>query len=94
MSRRMDREGMHRMEPQGIINRRHCDERKRRGMEDRWWVPFAVRQGFDELNKAAYSYRRMIILRSHMSAYERADVVRSIRYELAASRACDRPRLP
>jgi hypothetical protein len=94
MSRRMDREGVHRMEPQGIQNRRFWADPRCVENERGWVQPFANWQGWDEWNKAAYAYRRMMILRRHMSAYERADTIRVIRYEIAASRTCDRPRLP
>lgn len=64
MSRRMDREGVHRMEPQGIQNRRFWDDP--RCVEDAkgWLQPFANWQGWDELNRAAYALRCLLIWRS------------------------------
>ena len=64
MSRRIDREGVLRSEPQGIKNRRFWDDP--RCIEDaRGWVqPFSVWQGWDELNHAAYALKYLLIWRS------------------------------
>lgn len=94
MSRRMDREGVHRMEPQGIQNRRFWDDPRCKENERGWVEPFAVWQGWQELNLAIWHTRyRMLVLKPR-SPYERSETVRSIRHELAATRKCDRPRLP
>lgn len=61
MSRRMDREGMYRMQPQGIKNQRFWDDP--RCVEDaKGWVrPFANWQGWEEFNRAAYALRCVLI---------------------------------
>lgn len=64
MSRRMDREGINRMEPQGILNRRHWDDP--RCVEDAkgWVQPFSNWQGWEEFNTAAYALYCLLIWRS------------------------------
>lgn len=63
MSRRMDREGLNRADPQGIKNRRFWDDP--RCVEDAkgWVQPFTVWQGWDEFNHAAYALRCILIWR-------------------------------
>jgi hypothetical protein len=92
MSRRMEREGIQSV--QGIINARHSDEQKRRGLEGKWWQPFSVAEGFEELGLAIWYTRYRLIVIKLRSDYERADTVRRVRICLEASRNCDRPRLP
>lgn len=62
MSRRMDREDVDRMEPQGVKNRRFWDDP--RCVEDAkgWVQPFANWQGWEELNRAAYALHSIITL--------------------------------
>lgn len=55
MSRRMDREGVHRMEPQGIKNRRFWDDPRCKEDERGWVQPFTVWQGWEEYNRAVYA---------------------------------------
>lgn len=64
MSRRMDREGIHRMTPQGIKNRRFWDDP--RCVEDAkgWVQPFTNWQGWDEFNHAAYALHCILIWRN------------------------------
>lgn len=61
MSRRMDREGLNRMDPQGIKNRRFWDDP--RCVEDAkgWVQPFANWQGWDEWNHARYALWCVIV---------------------------------
>lgn len=61
MSRRMDREGVHRMEPQGIKNRRFWDDPRCVPDAKGWLQPFANWQGWEELNHAIYALRCVII---------------------------------
>ena len=63
MSRRMDREGVHRMEPQGIKNRRTWDDPRCVEDERGWVQPFANWQGWQELNRAAYALRCVLIFK-------------------------------
>lgn len=55
MSRRMDREDVHRMEPQGIKNRRFWDDPRCKEDERGWVQPFTNWQGWDEFNHAVYA---------------------------------------
>lgn len=59
----MDREGVHRMTPQGIKNKRTWDDP--RCVEDaRGWVqPFANWQGWDELNHAVHALRCVMLFK-------------------------------
>jgi hypothetical protein len=59
----MDREGVHRMEPQGVQNRRFGDDP--RCVEDAkgWVQPFTNWQGWEELNRAIYALRCVLIWR-------------------------------
>lgn len=63
MSRRMDREGVHRMEPQGIKNRRFLDDPRCKEDERGWVQPFTNWQGWDELNHAIYALWCVLIWR-------------------------------
>lgn len=61
MSRRMDREGLNRMDPQGIQNRRFWDN-PRCVVDAKGWVqPFANWQGWDEFNHAVYALKCVIL---------------------------------
>ena len=66
MSRRMDREGVHRSEPQGIQNRRFWDDP--RCVEDAkgWVQPFTNWQGWEELNRAIYALQCVLIWRRRL----------------------------
>lgn len=63
MSRRMDREGMYRMQPQGIINKRFTDDPRCKEDERGWVQPFAVWQGWDEFNHAVYALRCVMLFK-------------------------------
>ncbi len=94
----MDREGVHRMEPQGIKNRRLWDD-PRCKEDDRGWVqPFTVWQGWEEFNRAVYALQCVIHWRLRPTPTPDLGRVesdlRSFRFCLARSRLCDRPVLP
>jgi hypothetical protein len=59
----MDREGVYRMQPQYIQNKRFTDDPRCRPDERGWVQPFAVWQGWDELNRADYALRCLLIWR-------------------------------
>lgn len=61
MSRRMDREGIYRMQPQGIKNQRFWDDPRCKEDERGWVQPFAVWQGWEEWNRAVYALRCVMI---------------------------------
>lgn len=63
MSRRMDREGVHRMEPQRIQN--ECFWRDPRCVQDErgWLRPFANWQGWGEFNRAVYALQCVMLFR-------------------------------
>lgn len=94
MSRRMDREGVHRMEPQAVLNRRHWNDPRCVENERGWVQPFANWQGWQALNLMSHYRYRLMALRHHMSAWQRADELHSFRWNLKQSRMCDRPVLP
>ena len=97
MSRRMDREGVHRMEPQGIKNRRFWDDPRCKEDERGFVQPFTVWQGWDEFNHAAYALRCLMLWwrRPRLSSLARIESdLRSFHFHLAKSRHCDRPKLP
>lgn len=64
MSRRMDREGIGRSEPQRIQNRRFWDDPRCVADAKGWLQPFANWQGWDELNHAIYALHCVIIWKS------------------------------
>lgn len=64
MSRRMDREGVHRMEPQGIQNRRFWDDPRCKEDAKGWVQPFANWQGWSEFNHAAYALKCVLLFKS------------------------------
>ena len=95
MSRRMDREGMCRMQLNGIVNERFWADPRCKENERGWVEPFAVWQGWQELNRAIwYTHYRLVILADLLSDYERKDIIHRVRYCLTASAKCDRPNLP
>ena len=97
MSRRMDREGIHRMEPQGIKNRRFWDDPRCKEDERGFVQPFANWQGWDEFNHAVYALQCLMIFwrRPRLADLARIESDRrSFRWHLAKSRQCDRPVLP
>jgi hypothetical protein len=59
----MDREGMNRMEPQGIQNKRFWDDIRCRPNARGWVEPFSVWQGWDEFNQARYALHCVMIWR-------------------------------
>lgn len=61
MSRRIDREGILRSEPQRIQNQRFWDDPRCHEDARGWLQPFANWQGWDELNLAAYALRCVLI---------------------------------
>jgi hypothetical protein len=61
MSRRMDREGVHRMEPQGIKNRRFWDDPRCVEDANGWVQPFTNWQGWDEFNHAVYALHCVLL---------------------------------
>ena len=89
----MDREGVTKGDVGRMLNERYWAEMKRRGLKP--YTSFDVRDGFRELRRAWWHrYYRLWILRAHLPEYERKENLRYARLSLAASRACDRPRLP
>ena len=97
MSRRMDREGVHRMEPQRIQNRRFWDDPRCKEDERCWVQPFTVWQGWEEFNRASYALRRLMIFwkRPRLSSIPRIeDDLRTFHFALRRSQKCDRPSLP
>lgn len=59
---------------------------------DRGWVePFMVWQGWEELNRAIYGTKRMLILRKHMKHHELAEGIRVAKLEIYRSSKCRRP---
>jgi hypothetical protein len=96
MSRRMDREGVHRMEPQGIKNRRLWDDPRCKEDARGFVQPFANWQGWEEYNQANYALfclLRWRPIRIRDMARVESDL-RTFHFSLARSRKCDRPRLP
>lgn len=67
MSRRMDREGMYRMQPQGIKNQRFWNDPRCKEDERGWVQPFTVWQGWEEFNRAAYALRCVFLFKSTLS---------------------------
>lgn len=63
MSRRMDREGMYRMQPQGIINRRFWDDPRCKEDGRGWVQPFTNQQGWEEFNRAVYALRCVMLFK-------------------------------
>lgn len=57
----MDREGVLRMEPQGIINRRHWDDPRCVEDANGWVQPFSVVHGWEEFNIAQWALRHVLI---------------------------------
>lgn len=108
MSRRMDREGVHRMEPQGITNRRFWDDPRCKVDERGWVQPFTNWQGWEELNRAAYALRCVLLFRqiaanlttmrpidwNRVNAARIESDLRTFHFSLARSRRCDRPAIP
>lgn len=87
----MDREGVLRSE---FYRRRNAAFANHKENDRGWLIPEEVWQGWEEWNKAVYTTRRTMILRRHMSPYERADTLRTIRWNLSQSRICRSPALP
>ena len=59
----MDREGMYRMEPQGIKNRKFWDDPRCKEDERGWVQPFANWQGWEELNRAIYALQCVLLFK-------------------------------
>lgn len=64
MSRRMDREGINRMEPQRIKNERTWGDPRCVEDANGWVHPFANWQGWSEFNQAVYALRCVMLFRS------------------------------
>lgn len=110
MSRRMDREGVYRMMPQGIVNKLHNDDPRCVPDANGWIQPFSALQGWDEFNHAVYALQRAMIWRSfpvRLNADGKidrsaemnrlrtiADDLNRCRWYLKRSAGCDRPVLP
>lgn len=101
MSRRMDREGLHRMEPQAIQNRRFWDDPRCKEDERGWVQPFTVWQGWEEFNRARYALWCVMLygkvnrteLRGMVACRIESDI-RTFRCSIERSSRCDRPKLP
>lgn len=63
MSRRMDREGVYRMYPQGVKNKRTWDDPRCKEDERGWVQPFANWQGWEELNRAIYALQCVMLFK-------------------------------
>lgn len=59
----MDREGVNRMTPQGIKNRRFWDDPRCVEDANGWVQPFANWQGWDELNRAIYALHCVMLFK-------------------------------
>lgn len=91
MSRRMDREGVDRVEIQRRINEACA---KSPVNERGWRVPDQVFEGFHELNIVASYFYRLFVLKQHMSAWQRNDELQSARHHLDNARNAPAPKLP
>lgn len=97
MSRRMDREDVHRMEPQGIKNQRFWDDPRCKENERGWIQPFTVWQGWEEWNRANYALQCLLIFcrRPRLSDLARIESdLRTFHFALHQSKKCDRPKIP
>lgn len=61
MSRRMDREGVHRSHTQSVQNRRFWEDPRCKEDDHGWVQPFANWQGWQGLNHAIYALRCVLI---------------------------------
>lgn len=97
MSRRMDREGVHRMEPQCIRNRRYWEDPRCKENERGWVEPFAVWQGWEEWNRANHALKRLLIFwkKPRLSGIGQIQgSLQTFNYALYQSKKCDRPKIP
>lgn len=94
----MDREGVHRMEPQGIKNKRFWDDPRCKEDQNGWVQPFTVWQGWEEFNRAVYYLQ--CVLNWHLAKRPFTDLVRvnndlgAFRWAMRRTALCDKPKLP
>jgi hypothetical protein len=93
----MDREGVMRSHTQWIKNTRLWNDPRCKDDERGWVQPFSNWQGWDELNRAEYALRRLMIFWKHprLSGLARIEEeLRTFQFALHRSKKCDRPALP